>query len=220
VAGETILGSEETNETEGETLATEVEENTATSDEADAKLESSADKDDTLATEGEAEKDKDSSADESEGAPEKYKDFVVPDDMEIDANAMGKASTLFKELNLSQAQAQKLVDFEVGVKAAEAEKAVEAWETTMADWKQKSTNDSEFGGSALKSNLVHAKAAQKAFGNDEFKEMLEITGVGNHPEMLRFLISVGKNVSEDSILQGSTSSGSADPAKIMFPSMN
>src|SRR5262245_3138783 len=57
-----------------------------------------------------------------EGAPEKYEAFKLPEGYEFDKDSLTSAQALFKELNLPQASAQKLVDMYVknGVEAAEA----------------------------------------------------------------------------------------------------
>src|SRR5712671_3512851 len=47
---------------------------------------------------------------ETAGAPEKYEDFKLPEGVELAPEAVAEVSTLFKELGLSQANAQKLVD--------------------------------------------------------------------------------------------------------------
>lgn len=170
---------------------------------------------------GEAKKDTDSQADTSESAPESYTDFTFPEGTEVNADAVAEASTLFKEMDLSQAQAQKLVDLQSKMQQSEMGKTQEAWVKMTEDWKKESKIDKEFGGALLNESLTKMKLAINAFGNDKFKEMLEITGVGNHPEMLRFLVNTGKIVSDDAILSGSNESGaSKDAAKIMFPKMN
>jgi len=134
---------------------------------------------------------------------------------------MTQAKTVFKELNLTQEQAQQLVDFESNVKAEENQRQQGAWDELQDTWKKASENDKEFGGDGLDANLVVAKQGRDAFGDKEFNEMLEVTGVGNHPEMIRFLFKIGKLVSEDKILQGSGSaSGSATQAERLFPDMN
>ena len=169
----------------------------------------------------EAKKDEDSLADKSDGAPESYKDFTFPKDIELDDELMTQAKNVFKELNLTQEQAQQLVDFESNVKSEEIQRQHKAWDELQDTWKKASENDKEFGGDGLDANLAVAKQGRDAFGDKEFNEMLEVTGVGNHPEMIRFLFKIGKLVSEDKILQGSGSAyGSATQAERLFPDMN
>src|SRR5262245_53151779 len=46
-------------------------------------------------------------------APEKYEDFKVPEGYTLDGEVGKEASAMFKELNLPQEAAQRLVDFYV-----------------------------------------------------------------------------------------------------------
>jgi hypothetical protein len=166
-------------------------------------------------------KDKDSPADTSIEAPDKYEDFEFPEGYSPNPEAVSKATDLFKELNLNQAQAQKLVSLNIEHQKSEQDRSTKAWTDTMAEWKSSASNDKEFGGANLTASLGTAKTAVDSFGSAEFKEMLELTGVGNHPEMVRFLVKVGKVVQDDKILQGSGTTGSPpDPAKRLFPDMN
>ena len=182
---------------------------------ADASAEKSEDAD------KEAKKDEDSLADKSDGAPESYKDFTFSKDLEPDVETLTQAKSVFKELNLTQEQAQQLVDFESNVKSEEIQRQQEAWDELQDTWKKASETDKEFGGDGLDANLAVAKQGRDAFGGKEFNEMLEVTGVGNHPEMIRFLFKIGKLVSEDKILQGGGSpSGSMTQAERLFPDMN
>ncbi len=126
-------------------------------------------------------KEEDSSADEPKGAPEKYEDFNVPDGMELDTKLLDEALPVFKDLNLDQAGAQKLVDLHESFAKQVVEAQEEAWKTTMDDWREQAKNDKEFGGQAFSESLATTKIAIDAFGSDEFKQMLEVTGVGNHP---------------------------------------
>tara|TARA_Y100000310_G_scaffold340520_1_gene436574 strand:- start:970 stop:1623 length:654 start_codon:yes stop_codon:yes gene_type:complete len=214
---ETILGSTETEESGETTLVTEPE----TKEDEVTDGSSNKEDDKTEEEKGETTDGKDSTADKPDGAPEAYEDFIIPDGLEADEDVMVKASEMFRELDLTQEKAQKLVDFQVKVKQKEIERATQLWEDTVNDWKDKSKSDKEFGGAAFNASMVEAKAAINAFGNTEFKEMLNLTGVGNHPEMIRFLQKMGKTVKADEILQGSSSAGGeVAQAKKLFPDMN
>ena len=170
---------------------------------------------------GEADKGKDTQGDKAKlGAPEKYVDFKIPEGMEIDKDLLEKSVPVLKELNLTQDQAQKLVDLQAGFTKQTAEKAAKAWKDTIDGWVNEAKSDKEFGGANFNTNLAIAKVGIKEFGDTQFSEMLEFTGVGNHPAMIRFLMKVGKVVKEADILQGSNRAGSdIDKAKILFPTM-
>jgi hypothetical protein len=213
---ETVLESEsEVSEEENRNATLITDDKVEDENPADASADKSEDAD------KEAKKDEDSLADKSDGAPESYKDFTFSKDLEFDDELMTEAKSVFKELNLTQEQAQQLVDFESNVKSEEIQRQQKAWDELQDTWKKASETDKEFGGDGLDANLAVAKQGRDAFGDKEFNEMLEVTGVGNHPEMIRFLFKIGKLVSEDKILQGGGSpSGSATQAERLFPDMN
>lgn len=60
------------------------------------------------------------------------------------------------------------------------------------DWAEASRNDSEFGGDAFATNIKTAIKALDAFGTDELKALLNESGLGNHPEIIRAFYRVGR----------------------------
>ena len=167
-------------------------------------------------------KDEGSEADESkdEGAPETYTDFTLSEGVEADKETMDEFKTLAKEENWSQEKAQKLVDLQNKAMIRAGDTLKQRWNDTQKEWRESTENDKAFGGDKLNESLVFAKSAIKKFGNDAFSEMLESTGMGNHPEVVRFLYKIGKSISEDDIMAGrAAASGPKDPAKVLFPDM-
>lgn len=52
--------------------------------------------------------------------------------------------------------------------------------------------------------LAIAKKALDTYGTPEIRQLLETTGLGNNPEMIRFFWRVGKTLTEDGTVTGST----------------
>lgn len=154
-----------------------------------------------------ADESKDSLADADKGAPEQYDDFVTPEGVELVPEIVEEAKTIFKDMGLSQDQAQTLVDFNSSQFVKAREEAQEAWDNTLNDWEKSSKDDKEFGGADFDKNLSGIRKAVKHFGNDEFREILDHTGVGSHPEMLRFLHKVSAIIKDDDILHGERPAG-------------
>lgn len=149
-----------------------------------------------------------------QGAPEKY-EFKAPEGKEFDPAVIGQFSDLAKELNLSQDAAQKILDKMGPTLASRQTEAIEAART---EWANASTTDKEFGGDKLTENLAVAKKALDSFGTAELRTLLNQSGLGNHPEVIRFMYRAGKAISEDGFVPGSRSSAAeADPAKRLFP---
>ena len=150
--------------------------------------------------------------------PDAYADFVMPEGVEPDAAMIEQATPIFKELGLTQDQAQKLVDFQAAqVEAGSAEQA-DAFGQMMTQWQTDSKNDNEFGGDKFDENVAIAQAAVTKFGTPELKQLLTDHGVGNHPEMIRFMYRVGKLTQEDVPGGGNAPGGSpADRVSILYP---
>jgi len=128
--------------------------------------------------------------------PEKY-EFKLPEDIKLEGAALEELSGLAKELGLTQEQAQKVAD--LGAKQAQtlASQYVEQHKTTVNEWATQTKTDKEIGGEALEANLGAAKKALDQFGSPELKKLLNESGLGNHPEVVRMFVKAGKAISED-----------------------
>ena len=165
---------------------------------------------------------KDSSADEDkkEDAPETYEDFTLPEGVEKDEALMEAFIPVAKDLNLTQEQAQKLVDLQAAEMVKGEESRHKAWDDMRTEWQTNSQQDKEFGGLEFKENLSVMKKALDVFGTDELRLALETTGTGDHPEFLRFMYRVGKAVSEDKFNVGNASDTPVPVANLLFPDQN
>ena len=152
-----------------------------------------------------------------EGAPEQYEEFKFEEGKALSEDMAADVKAIAKELNLPQAQAQKLAD--LALRKADAAKAAQADALAAArtEWADATRADKEIGGDALPENLGAAKKALDAFGTPELRLMLNESGLGNHPEVIRFMVRAGKAMSEDRIVTGARQSVETDLAKRMFP---
>jgi hypothetical protein len=133
----------------------------------------------------------------SQTSPDTYADFSLPEGIPLDRDLLTEATPLFKELGLTQEQAQKLVDFQAKQVQASSQSQVDAFNQLMKDWREQSENDSEFGGDKFEKSIAVARAVVDKFGTPGLKQLLEDHGVGNHPEVIRFMVKVGKLTAED-----------------------
>ena len=157
-------------------------------------------------------------AKEAAGAPEKYEDFKLPEGVELDTAMLEQAIPIFKELNLTQEQAQKLVDFESARVAQARQAQADQFNTLINSWVEQAKADKEFGGDHFDESVKTARIAVDKFGTPEFKQLMEDHGVGNHPEMIRFMLRVGKTLREDSPgSNGNKVAGKQDRVSILYP---
>ena len=138
----------------------------------------------------------------TEGAPEKYEfnDKVADAPEVLDPEVLTAFGEVAKELDLPQEAAQKVLDKVAPVMQARQAAVVEQ---VKLDWANESQADKEFGGESLNDNLEIAKSSLNAFGTDALKSLLQESGLGNHPEVIRFMYRAGKAISEDSYVGNS-----------------
>lgn len=133
--------------------------------------------------------------DKKPASPEKY-EFAAPEGQELDANALSVFEPIAKELGLTQEQAQKLVDIYPQIQQQQAE----AWSKQIAEWGEQVKADKEIGGDKFTASVGLAQRALDQFGNPELREYLQVSGLGNHPALVRFCTKVGKSMAEDSFV--------------------
>ena len=143
-----------------------------------------------------------SETDATQGAPDQYEfNTEVADAPNVlDPEVLTAFGEVAKELDLPQEAAQKVLDKVAPVMQARQAAVVEQ---VKLDWANESQADKEFGGESLNDNLEIAKSSLNAFGTDAFKSLLQETGFGNHPEIIRFMYRAGKAISEDSYVGNS-----------------
>lgn len=134
--------------------------------------------------------------------PEKYADFSAPEGVTLDTEVTEEFKTLAKDLKLPQAKAQQVAD--LGVKLAGKWQAdqQQAIATTVAKWADETRADKEIGGEKLGENLAVAKRALDTFGTPELKKLLNESGLGNHPQVIKMLYRAGLTLSEDKVVLG------------------
>lgn len=157
--------------------------------------------------------------DKPQGAPEAYADFTLPEGAAINPEVVDELKAFAKEKNLTQEEAQKLVD--LGVKNAQGATAAldTKIEQVRREWNEASRVDKEIGGDKLDENRAVAKRALDTFGTPELSKFLEETKLGDHPEVLRAFFRVGQAISEDRLVAGAKAPAGKDGLAKLYPSM-
>lgn len=148
--------------------------------------------------------------------PEKY-EFKAPEGTEFDPAVIEAYSSAAKTAGLSQDAAQKLIETMAPALAA---RQAEQLEAIHEGWRSASAADKEIGGEKFQENLAVAKKAYENFASPELRKLLDDTGMGNHPEVLRMMFRVGKAISEDKVVGGRIGKSTAtDPTAVLYPTM-
>lgn len=187
---ETILDGADTTEAVGSNSeAVEIADNAAEEQEAVEEQATGTEDTDDKGDEGEGD-------DDAAEVPEEYADFNLPEGMEVDTEMLGAFKEEAKELGLTQEQAQKLVDRYVKGADLAVEKQVEQWKSVQKEWVNAVKADDEIGGKDMDEKIAVANQAITQFGTKELVDALQMHGYGNHPEVVRFMYRVGKQLTQ------------------------
>ena len=86
----------------------------------------------------------------------------------------------------------------------------------VEDWEAASRADPEFGGEKLNENLAIANRTLEAYDpQGTIRAMLAETGYGNHPDLIRFMLAIGRDLAPDRMVGGGHNSGG--DARVQFP---
>lgn len=137
-------------------------------------------------------------------------EFQMPEGVQFADGEMDEFKNVAKDLKLPKDAAQKIVDIATKREQARSEAFVE----TVRGWEATTKADKELG---KDENLALAKKAIDTFGSPELKAVLDSSGLGNHPEVVRAFLKIGRQISEDSIVgKGNGSNATRDTADILY----
>lgn len=149
----------------------------------------------------------------------------VPDGFAPDDPAVAKFTAAAAEYGLDSEKAQKLADMHFEQlrvlaerQAEEHRKAVEAWVSAVRD-------DPDMGGARFKETLERGRAVVRRFGNPKLAEFLDASGLGSHPEFVRFAAKIGAAIREDEAAAKAAGAarsgapGAENPIEALYTSM-
>ncbi|UEW68341.1 protease [Xanthomonas phage JUN5] len=157
------------------------------------------------------------------GAPEAYTDFTLPDGFQLEGERKDVALSLFRDLGLSQAGAQRAIDHfikTVGEDAAVQQQAMEAAVAQQRDeWGKQAKAEL---GDQYDAEVKFATTAVHALQNPKLVEAFDNLGWGNHPELIKAFAMFGKMMRDspvDGIGNGGAAKPDVKPWNRMYPDM-
>lgn len=150
-------------------------------------------------------------------APEGFEDFQE----EFDAFASHMDPWLKANPNATPRE----ILLEAGRRQAElvsqqSTQASEAFNAQLQSWENEAKADAEIGGENYDANVAVARKAIETFGNDAFKQVLNESGMGNHPEVIRFAMKAGAALKEAPVLRGDGAAPAKSFAEKVYPNQN
>lgn len=152
------------------------------------------------------------------GVPESADGYDIKGE-NVPADKLAALKAFALKNNFTRAQTAALFESEMAqVKAEETQKAKER-EANI-----KATEDyllNEFGPEEAKSKLDHALRVIDKIGGQALKDELNRTGIGNNPELVKFMIRIAEPYNEDGVATGGAGAREQGPDfKKLYPSMN
>lgn len=136
-----------------------------------------------------------------DAVPEKY-EVKLPEGALFDQAHAEMIAQKAKEIGLSPEHAQALVDREHQILKDIEQKHDEGHKARMQEWVSQAKADKEIGGddTKFKENVEIASRGLKKFTTPEFAKILDDSGFGNHPELLRVFYRIGKELANDKMI--------------------
>jgi hypothetical protein len=152
-----------------------------------------------------------------QGPPEQY-EFQAPEGMELDQDALAQVEPVFRELGLNNEQAQKVLDAHMNHMASFQQQQEQQRQQQVEQWANEVRQDPDIGGDKLDENLATARKALDTFASEGFQKLLDQTGLGNHPDVVKTFHAIGQKVSEDNLVTGdSPGNEPPNPANLLYP---
>lgn len=148
------------------------------------------------------------------GVPEAYelKAFTVGEGdaaqtVEIDSGLLETVTPGLKDAGITQSQLDKLAPVVPAIQEAALKQMNDEFAATRADWAKQAKEDPEIGGKNWDETIRLAALALDTFGakseivdgkeTNDFRKLLNDSGIGNHPTFIRIMRNVGAARGED-----------------------
>ena len=145
-------------------------------------------------------------------APDAYTDFKAPDGYTLAPEVLAEATPIFKELGLTQDQAQRLVDFHSNAMIKAAKAPADTYEATRAEWKAAVDSDPDIraavadGKTGTEAVKIGIAKTLNALGDPkltaDFKAAMDLTGAGDNPAFIKAMWKLSAFVTEGKHVQG------------------
>lgn len=160
-----------------------------------------------------------SKGDTSDGAPEQYEAFKVPEGFTLEGDRLGQATEFFKAKGWTQEQAQEAVDLYTqmaGQDAAAMQQAMEAQRLQQVE--QWGVDAKQQLGAKYDETVGLATTAVKAINDPDLTKAFNELGWGNHPTMIKAFAFFGEFLRDSKVdgLGGTTTSGTQSTGDRMY----
>jgi hypothetical protein len=147
-------------------------------------------------------------------------DISMPEGFTVDEPLMNDFLAIVNNQELDgKERTNQLVGLYAKAQTAASEANSKAWETMQTEWQETVKADPTIGGANFEGTMTKVGKLMEEFGNDELRQVFDLTGAGNNVHVVRFLAGLADKLTEGSFTPGNPASAPQDTASKLFPSM-
>ncbi len=124
-------------------------------------------------------------------------DITVPEDQQAEFLAL-----LNDPLTDKKAWAGKALAVHQKLLEGSAKQLEDHWNQTQATWRDEVSAMPEFAGAKMQPALAEIAKLVDRYGGKELRQAMNLTGAGNHPQVVRFLHRIAKDINERAPVSG------------------
>ena len=107
-----------------------------------------------------------------------------------------------KENGLTNKQAQLLLDRQNEQMNLFAQKQIDLAKEQISNYETQVKADPDIGGNNFNQSITTAQRVLTQFASPGFRDLLDKTGFGSHPEMIKTFVNIGKLMQNDTLVNG------------------
>lgn len=149
------------------------------------------------------------------GKPEPYT-LSAPEGYPISEKELADFNRHCLEVGMTREQAEKSLE----MLHANFRSMQEQFEAQRRDWVKEIRSDREFGGEHFSASVADAKKALAQFDTDgSVRTMLDATGYGDNPAVIRLFARIGRALGEDRMIGGRSGKETRPLEERLYPNM-
>lgn len=141
-------------------------------------------------------------AESKEEAKEEIQYKIELEESVLEEAQLEEIANFAKEQGFSNELANKIAQRENALLSNFMDAQEKSHEKMVNDWAAEIEADKDFGREAFKDNVNNAHKVINRFASEEFKEILNSSGYGNHPELFKTFAKIGKAMANDETVFG------------------
>ena len=128
-------------------------------------------------------------------------DLKIPENSNLSDEQVEDIKAFAKENELSNEVTQAILDRENKAVSSYIENSEKESNQIIENWEKEVKSDKELGGDNLKQTVENSRRAVEQFGSESFSKLLNESGYGNNPDVIRFLNAIGEKMADDKFIQ-------------------